>query len=149
MLKSAVPVVVALLLSSVASASPPTWSSKYTVSGLLTIPFAEIEEPFAAFVDMGAGKSRLDFYGGMDRVFQRGDLNAAFKVVPFTDEEAENKVGCFAVNGTKESPVEPQSVLPDLTGFTLRGEEEEEEEGGGRNNIYLLFSTTTTLLRTT
>ncbi len=104
------------------TSTPPEWPSKYTVSGLLVIPFAEIEEPFAAFYDSGAGKSRLDTYGGMDRTFQRADLDTAFKVVPFTDEEAENKVGCFAVNGTKKAPVEVQSVLPDLRGFVLKGE---------------------------
>jgi len=36
----------------------PEWSKTYTVFGTLYIPFAELEEPFAAFADISNGKSR-------------------------------------------------------------------------------------------
>ena len=44
------------------------------VRGLLSIPFAEIQEPFSAWVDLDLNKSRIDYYGGMVKTFQRGDL---------------------------------------------------------------------------
>ena len=52
----------------------PEWSETYTVFGTLSIPFAEIEEPFAAFADLANGRSRIDYYGGMDKTFQRTDV---------------------------------------------------------------------------
>jgi hypothetical protein len=52
----------------------PEWSDSYTVFGTLSIPFAEIEEPFAAFADLSNGRSRIDYYGGMDKTFQRNDV---------------------------------------------------------------------------
>ena len=42
--------------------------------GTLSIPFAEIEEPFSAWVDIKLKKSRIDYYGGMVKTFQRGDM---------------------------------------------------------------------------
>ena len=58
------------------SATAPDWSSSYMVRGLLSIPFAEIEEPFSAWVDLDLNKSRIDYYGGMVKTFQRGDLKS-------------------------------------------------------------------------
>jgi hypothetical protein len=65
-------IVVASFVASAAGA--PEWSDTYTVFGTLSIPFAEIEEPFAAFADLSNGRSRIDYYGGMDKTFQRRDL---------------------------------------------------------------------------
>ena len=105
--------------------SSPSWPSSYTVAGELVIPFAEVEEPFMVFTDLSAGKSRMDFYGGMDKTFQRGDigsLGTAFKVVPMTDESVANKMSCFKTDGEEGAPIEAQSILPDLEGFQLLGE---------------------------
>ena len=52
----------------------PEWSESYTVFGTLFIPFAEIEEPFSAFADLANGRIRIDYYGGMDKTFQRTDV---------------------------------------------------------------------------
>lgn len=52
----------------------PNWPSSYEVKGTLSIPFAEIEEPFSAWVDLDQSKSRIDYYNGMVKTFQRGDL---------------------------------------------------------------------------
>lgn len=109
-------------LAVTSASSPPTWPTGYTVNGLLTIPFAEVQEPFAAFFDVK--RSRIDFYGGMDKVFQRGDLGefgSTFKLVPMTDENMKVKVQCVGVNGSADAIVKPQSVLPDLTGFVFKG----------------------------
>ena len=58
----------------------PSWPSSYKVRGVLSIPFAEITEPFAAWVDLDMKKSRIDYYDGMVKTFQRGDLAASIKV---------------------------------------------------------------------
>ena len=47
-----------------ASEEPPTWSDFYISEGVLHLPYAEIDEPFYAWVDIPGGKSRIDFYGG-------------------------------------------------------------------------------------
>ena len=72
-----------VLTAAVDSAAVPEWSTTYTVFGTLSIPFAEIEESFAAFADLTNGRSRIDYYGGMDKTFQRrdlGDFGTMFKV---------------------------------------------------------------------
>eukprot|EP00095_Tigriopus_kingsejongensis_P006643 maker-scaffold363_size195477-snap-gene-0.46 protein:Tk06643 transcript:maker-scaffold363_size195477-snap-gene-0.46-mRNA-1 annotation:"counting factor associated protein d-like" len=120
-------------LTTVASAAPsPAWPAAYQVQGTLSIPFAEVEEPFEAFYDAGPHMSRIDYYHGMDRTFQRGDLGqfgTLFKVVPMTDENLENVVRCVHTVGTKDAPVGPQSILPDLTDFQYQG-----DSMLGRNN---------------
>ncbi len=80
--------------------SPPAWSSTYTVEGLITIPFAEIREPFIAYADLEKGKSRVDYYGGMDQTYQRADIGkhgTMFKLVPETSETIKNQIECFKV----------------------------------------------------
>ena len=64
------------LVSACLSARAPEWSRSYTVRGKLYIPFAEIEEPFSAWVDLDMDKSRIDYYSGMVKTFQRGDLKS-------------------------------------------------------------------------
>ena len=56
------------------SATAPAWPDSYMLRGTLSIPFAEIEEPFSAWVDIKLKKSRIDYYGGMVKTFQRGDM---------------------------------------------------------------------------
>ena len=69
-----------LLGLSLSQDSAPTWPSSYKVRGVLTIPFAEIQEPFTAWVDLDMKKSRIDYYDGMVKTFQRGDLATSVKV---------------------------------------------------------------------
>jgi hypothetical protein len=76
-------------------AGPPDWSRTYTVEGMVSIPFAEIQEPFLAYADMANKKSRVDYYGGMDKTFQRADMGqygTMFKLVPETSETIKNEV---------------------------------------------------------
>lgn len=104
---------------------PPNWPQAYQVMGTISIPFAEIEEPFAAFYDAQRGLSRIDYYGGMDRTFQRtdiGEFGTLFKIVPMTDEHLDNTIRCFQTNGTQDAPVQAQSILPDLAEFEFKGE---------------------------
>jgi len=102
---------------------PPKWSKTYTVSGYLILPFAEIMEKFEAYYDEDAGKSRIDYYDGLDKTFQLANENKMVKIVPMTTETVWNQRNCFAVSGTSEEPVQVQSILPDLTGFELLGQD--------------------------
>lgn len=58
---------------------------------------------------------RIDHYGEMEKTFQRADLGEygmMLKVVPMTDENVVNQINCFRVDGTEDSPVKTQSILP-------------------------------------
>ena len=58
----------------------------------------------------------------MDRTFQRGDqkpYGSNYRICPETTEKVKNKIACFKTDGTKEAPVSQQSVLPDMTSFTV------------------------------
>lgn len=46
------------------SPSPPVWADSYISEGVLHLPYAEIDEPFYAWVDGKNGRSRIDYYGG-------------------------------------------------------------------------------------
>ena len=41
------------------------------------------------------------------------------KVAPMSTEKVLNERGCFLVNGSADTPVSIQSILPDLTNFTV------------------------------
>ena len=145
--------VVGLLVAAVsAEIQPPAWSSTYSVSGYLTIPFAEIMEKFDAFYDEESGNSRIDYYNGMDKTFQLtkdGKYGRMLKIVPMTDETVFNEMNCFAVSGSKSGPIEVQSILPDLAGFTLKGTDyyngedvqkwQKKEEIGHKVNKYTMY----------
>ena len=107
--------------------NPPKWEKVHSVSGVLYIPYAEIEEPFSAWHDSLAGRSRVDYYGGMVMTYQltrRGDYGTSLKVAPVTTETDKNKMTCLEVNGTAENKIQVQSVLPDPKDFELEGTEE-------------------------
>jgi hypothetical protein len=38
--------------------------SRYHVSGVIQLPYAEISEPFESWIDVELGFSRIDYYGG-------------------------------------------------------------------------------------
>ncbi|KAF6205911.1 hypothetical protein GE061_020087 [Apolygus lucorum] len=104
----------------------PRWPNAFIVSGVLNVPYAEVEEPFTAYFDGSLKSSRIDFYGGTVKTFQLGNYEpygAQLKVVPVTTETEENVISCLQKNGTADSKVEPQSILPSLHGFQLQGNE--------------------------
>ena len=39
--------------------------SRYHVSGVIQLPYAEISEPFESWIDVNLGFSRIDYYGGV------------------------------------------------------------------------------------
>lgn len=105
---------------------PPRWDANYIVKGTLYIPYAEIAEPFYAWYDKNTNRSRIDYYGGMVKTYQLANehpYGTSLKLAPITTREELNKVTCLQLNGTAESPVEIQSILPYVKDFTLMGTE--------------------------
>ena len=49
----------------------------------------------------------------------KGDFGSSIKIAPLTTEEVKNQNNCFEVSGDADEPVEPESILPDLTGFEV------------------------------
>nr|XP_061838294.1 digestive cysteine proteinase 1-like [Nerophis lumbriciformis] len=120
-----------LLLDCEAKALPslPDFGPTYHVKGVISLPYAEIKEPFEAWFHLKAKSSRIDYYNGQVSTYQLGaeqPWGASYKITPETTEEEVNVMKCFQVNGTKEELVTPQSSLPDVQGFQfLRMEEYE------------------------
>ena len=44
------------------------WPEQYTTNGLINLPYASIEEPFTAVVDMHYRRSMLDTYKGKIKI---------------------------------------------------------------------------------
>ncbi|KAI3358407.1 hypothetical protein L3Q82_014831 [Scortum barcoo] len=42
--------------------SPPNFGNNYHVKGVISLPYAEIKEPFEAWLDLAAKSSRIDYY---------------------------------------------------------------------------------------
>ncbi|XP_076276388.1 C1 family peptidase 26-29-p isoform X3 [Lasioglossum baleicum] len=104
----------------------PTFSNSYEVKGTLYIPYAEIREPFYAWYDGSSGSSRIDYYGGMVKTYQlshKGYFGKSLKITPITTESVLNEETCLEVNGTMESKINPQNIIPDTTGMECIGEE--------------------------
>jgi hypothetical protein len=97
---------------------------RYSVSGVIQLPYAEISEPFRAWYDSDQFASRIDYYDGMVSTIQLAPTTStgagtAIKVAPMTDEVQTNVKKCFWMNGTQDAPVGLQSAIPDTTSFTV------------------------------
>ncbi|XP_056275349.1 digestive cysteine proteinase 2-like isoform X2 [Pseudoliparis swirei] len=100
--------------------SPPSFGNSYHVKGLISLPYAEIKEPFEAWFDLAAKSSRIDYYHGQVSTYQLGaelPWGASYKITPETTETQQNVIKCFQVNGTKGEAVSSQAALPDVQGF--------------------------------
>lgn len=100
--------------------------TRYSVSGIISLPYAEINEPFNAWFDIDQFASRIDFYNGMVNTIQlaptsKQDFGTGIKIAPLTDESVTNVKTCFWINGTSDAPLAVQSVLPELTEFEFLG----------------------------
>ncbi|ETE69319.1 Digestive cysteine proteinase 2, partial [Ophiophagus hannah] len=98
----------------------PMLEDVYHVTGILKLPYAEIEEPFEAWFNKTGGKSRIQYYDGQVITYQLSyvkPFGANFKVTPETTETEVNIKECFQINGTSENPITPQSVFPNIKEF--------------------------------
>lgn len=100
--------------------SLPDFGKSYHVKGVISLPYAEIKEPFEAWLDLTAKSSRIDYYHGQVSTYQIGaeqQWGVSYKITPETTETELNVMKCFQVNGTKDETVTPQTSLPDVQGF--------------------------------
>ncbi|KAM9738220.1 digestive cysteine proteinase 1 isoform 2-T2 [Menidia menidia] len=100
--------------------SLPVFGDTYHVKGVISLPYAEIVEPFEAWFDLPAKSSRIDYYHGQVSTFQlasQQQFGVSYKITPETTEQEQNVMKCFQVNGTKEETFTPQPSLPDVKGF--------------------------------
>uniref|UniRef100_A0A669PGZ4 Counting factor associated protein D n=1 Tax=Phasianus colchicus TaxID=9054 RepID=A0A669PGZ4_PHACC len=105
----------------------PTFGDVYHVKGAISLPYAEIREPFEAWYNLTGEKSRIDYYNGQVLTFQFGSMGpfgASFKVTPETTETELNVRKCFRINGTDGDLIIPQSVFPSLEHFRRLREEQ-------------------------
>ncbi|XP_033950470.1 digestive cysteine proteinase 1 [Pseudochaenichthys georgianus] len=100
--------------------SLPNFGSSYHVKGVISLPYAEIKEPFEAWFDLAAKSSRIDYYHGQVSTYQLGaepQWGVAYKISPETTETEQNVMKCFQTNGTADEAVIAQASLPDVQGF--------------------------------
>ncbi|KAH9516806.1 hypothetical protein DERF_007525 [Dermatophagoides farinae] len=105
-----------------ANCSPPTptFSKNYLISGRIVLPYAEIDEPFTAYYDETANKSRIDYYGDLQLTVQRADLGQFYKIAYMVRNNQQTDRVCFNMEASPISPVTIQSVLPDLSNFQFK-----------------------------
>ncbi|XP_051892253.1 digestive cysteine proteinase 1-like [Pristis pectinata] len=106
---------------------PPTFADIYHVSGMFSLPYAEIKEPFEAWYNLSGNVSRIEYYHGQVITLQHGFEDPAgisYKISPETTETEINVIKCFQVNGTIDDPILPQSVFPNLENFKFLKEED-------------------------
>ncbi|XP_035666054.1 digestive cysteine proteinase 1-like [Branchiostoma floridae] len=143
-----------LLFAGLACTSAVKMPTMYHVRGFLSLPYAQIHEPFEVWYNEKAGMSRIDFYGDMMSTIQKSDPKtggAMYKMAYMTTEKVTNQKSCFQINGDKENPVMPQSIFPDTTKFKSIGTFPYKgldctaymlntvEGGGNKNNTYILY----------
>jgi len=107
--------------------SLPTYPNTYNITGAIRLPYAEILEPFTAYYDGKTGRSRVDYYGGVQKVIQVSKTSdnpygMAMKIIPYSTQSFLNKISCFAAAGSKDAPTDITTVLPDLSGFMYSGD---------------------------
>ncbi|XP_046857407.1 LOW QUALITY PROTEIN: cathepsin K-like [Xenia sp. Carnegie-2017] len=98
----------------------PSFPQNYHSTGLLMLPHSGIREPFEIWFSKEQQRSRVDFYYGTDKTYQRSDLGefgTSFKVVPMYNERRGNFKGCWYRNGTKSVPIVPQPIIPNIEEF--------------------------------
>ncbi|XP_038650967.1 digestive cysteine proteinase 1-like isoform X1 [Scyliorhinus canicula] len=116
-----------LTLANVKPLHVPTFPNIYHISGILSLPYAEIEEPFEAWYSETGEVSRIDYYDGqvitVQCEFQKPD-GISYKISPETTETETNVMKCFQINGTIFDPVYAQPVIPNLHGFQFIKEDD-------------------------
>lgn len=125
----------------------PIFADNYKVSGHLSLPFADLIEPFTVYYNSEASSSRADFYGKLYQVFQFGPnknkahgalyklawvptnlpqtgqvLSSESKSASFIEDSGNlvtaTRRACFRVYGNDEfNPIHPQSILPNMSEF--------------------------------
>ncbi|XP_068679493.1 counting factor associated protein D-like [Montipora foliosa] len=103
----------------------------YHAQGIISLPYDGIIEPFEAWYAGQHEMSRIDYYYGMDKTYQRGDLKPYGVLVKFVPAHwskgknlNKNSQTCWYRPGFRWSPERAQSVVPiNLKGFQYVGQE--------------------------
>lgn len=97
----------------------PQFASQYTCKGKIWMPYAELDEPFTAYYDGKAGKSRIDYYDDLMVSVQRADIKQYYKLAYMVNTRGDSDRVCFNLQGSPLVPVNAQSIIPDLSNFKL------------------------------
>ncbi|XP_048469228.1 digestive cysteine proteinase 2-like isoform X2 [Rhincodon typus] len=104
----------------------PTFPDIYHISGTISLPYAEVEEPFEAWYNFLGQVSRIEYYDGqvitLQHEFEK-PAGISYKISPATTETEINVIKCFQLNGTIYNPIFAQPVIPDLKSFQFLKEE--------------------------
>jgi hypothetical protein len=153
-------IALSLLAVGLSQQAPTPWPDCYRVRAILRLPYAELEEPFTAYYEAKKNRSRIDYFDVM-KTYQIGPTtsdsrNYSLKIVPMTTDNVLNKISCFQVNGTADSPVTPQIVFPDVTQFNMTGKQtlngidcyvwQLREKIGSKVNAYTVWQSVATRL---
>ncbi|KAK3730861.1 hypothetical protein QZH41_009981, partial [Actinostola sp. cb2023] len=131
---------------------------RYHATGFLSLPFDDIVEPFEAWFAGDINMSRIDYYYGMDKTIQRGDLGnqgEMFKIVPMHSDISPSDndyISCWYKPLPKWLHSKGQTVVPtNLAQFTLteieahRGQLcykfERRNTQFNKTNTYILYAT--------
>ncbi|XP_041069092.1 digestive cysteine proteinase 2-like [Carcharodon carcharias] len=105
----------------------PIFPKIYHISGIISLPYADIEEPFEAWYNLTGKVSRIEYYDGQVITLQHGFRKPAgisYKISPATTETETNVIKCFQLSGTIHEPVLAQPVIPNLQGFQFIKEDD-------------------------
>ncbi|XP_078094460.1 counting factor associated protein D-like isoform X2 [Mustelus asterias] len=105
----------------------PTFPKSYHISGIISMPFAEIEEPFEAWYNSTGKSSRIEYYDGQVITLQNGlgkPAGISYKISPETTETETNIMKCLQIYGTLSDPVSAQPVIPQLKNFQFIKEDD-------------------------
>lgn len=91
----------------------------YHAVGTITLPFDDLVEPFETWYAGELNMSRIDYYYGMDKSYQRGDIGKHGVVVKITPAHwskkadlDENTISCWYKEESKWSNRRGQTVIP-------------------------------------
>jgi len=119
-----------LLLPCILATNPPVFPDQYTAHGNILLPYAEINEPFAAYYDGSLNRSRIDYYGDLMITLQKSavaeksddsQFGTEYQIVYEADKNGHPKRVCFRNTGSEHENIVGQNVIPNLDGFTRIG----------------------------
>ncbi|XP_029638963.1 digestive cysteine proteinase 1 [Octopus sinensis] len=148
------------VLLSIVTAKPqqtppiPDFGKQYGLMGTLSLPYAELNEPVIAYVDLINNRSRINYYHGIVSMLMlggKGDYGEAYTLAYVTTYNDFNKRSCFKVDGTSDGKIVPQIALPDLSDYKFIGRStyidfriqifEKVEKIGSKTNTYTMWVT--------
>lgn len=112
-----------LVLASTTDGASVKFFKNYHATGYVSLPYAEIKEPFEAWYSSSLNKSRIDFWGGMVKNVIDVSGRGMYKIAPMTNDKVTNSPTCFKTDVDAGDDIEPQSLLPDGSLFVEAGTE--------------------------